>query len=73
MNPYYQNDSVTLYHGDCFEVMRELQGPFDAAITDPPYGITQCAWDVKIDLEGSMLFFKPTSLSTAVIYILLFM
>lgn len=52
MNIYYQNDSVTLYHGDCFEVMRELQGPFDAVITDPPYGITQCAWDVKIDLES---------------------
>lgn len=52
MTPYYQNESVTLYHGDCFEVLRELQGPFDAAITDPPYGITQCAWDVKIDLEA---------------------
>ncbi len=51
-SPYFQNASVTLYHGDCFEVMRELQGPFDAAITDPPYGITRCAWDCKIDLEA---------------------
>lgn len=53
MKPYYQNDSVTLYHGDCFEVMATLApGSFDAAITDPPYGITQCDWDVKIDLEA---------------------
>lgn len=36
---YYQNDSVTLYHGDCFEVMALLApGSFAAAITDPPYG-----------------------------------
>ena len=48
---YYQNDSVTLYHGDCFEVMATLApGSFAAAITDPPYGVTQCAWDTKIDL-----------------------
>lgn len=47
--PYFQNDSVTLYHGDCFEIMRELQGPFDAAITDPPYGIGEFLYDVPID------------------------
>ena len=53
MNPYFQNASVTLYHGDCFDVMRELQGPFDAAITDPPYGIGEFKYDVPID-AGSL-------------------
>lgn len=39
MKPYYQNDSVTLYNADCFEVMATLApGSFAAAITDPPYG-----------------------------------
>jgi DNA modification methylase len=32
--------TVTLYHGDCLEVMRTLpDGCVDAVVTDPPYGI----------------------------------
>ena len=38
MNPYYQDDSVTIYHGDCREIVPEL-GKFDLLLTDPPYGI----------------------------------
>jgi 23S rRNA G2445 N2-methylase RlmL len=36
MTPYYQDDSVTLYHGDCREIIPTL-GPVDHVITDPPY------------------------------------
>ena len=38
MKPYYQNESVTLYHGDCREIVPAL-GKFDLLLTDPPYGI----------------------------------
>ena len=34
--PIYTDDWVTLYHGDCLEVLPEL-GTVDHVITDPPY------------------------------------
>ena len=36
MRPYYSDDHVTLYHGDCREVLPSLNG-CDVLLTDPPY------------------------------------
>lgn len=36
--PYYQHGGMTIYHGDCREVVPAL-GQFELLLTDPPYGI----------------------------------
>lgn len=36
MTPYYQDDAVTIYHGDCREILPGLE-PVDVVLTDPPY------------------------------------
>lgn len=35
--PYYEDDGVTLYHGDAIEVLPGLAEQFDIVLTDPPY------------------------------------
>ena len=37
MKPYYEHAGITLYHGDCREILPTL-GRFDLLLTDPPYG-----------------------------------
>lgn len=38
MKPYYEEAGITIYHGDCREILPQL-GRFDMLLTDPPYGI----------------------------------
>lgn len=37
MKPYYEHAGITIYHGDCRDVMASLKA--DALVTDPPYGV----------------------------------
>ena len=36
--PYYADDHVTIYHGDCREILPTLPAP-DLLLADPPYGV----------------------------------
>jgi DNA modification methylase len=37
MKPYYEQDGITIYHGDCREILPTLP-KVDLVLTDPPYG-----------------------------------
>ncbi len=43
MKPYYEDGLVTLYHGNCEDILPSLTG--DLVLTDPPYGIDKAEWD----------------------------
>ena len=57
MKPYYEHAGITIYHGDCREILPGL-GPVDLVLTDPPYGIgdkggkwgrkAELAWDSHV-------------------------
>ena len=48
MKPYYDEDGITIYHGDCLELLPGLSG-IGAVVTDPPYGI-----NTKSDGSGKL-------------------
>lgn len=55
--PYYSDDSVTLYHGDCIDVLRSLPDTsVDAVVTDPPYGLSFMGkdWDAPARMTGQL-------------------
>jgi site-specific DNA-methyltransferase (adenine-specific) len=45
MKPYYEDESVRLYLGDCREVLPALGVTADLVLADPPYGETSLTWD----------------------------
>ncbi|WP_329047055.1 DNA-methyltransferase [Streptomyces sp. NBC_01422] len=45
MTPYYEDETVALYHGDMREVLPALNLQADLVVADPPYAETSLAWD----------------------------
>ncbi len=37
MTPYYEQDGITIYHGDCREIAPTIE--YGAVVSDPPYGM----------------------------------
>ena len=56
MKPYYEASGVTIYHGDCREVLPEVSG-VGLAVTDPPYvfGIASTANEGKCGGWGDLM------------------
>jgi site-specific DNA-methyltransferase (adenine-specific) len=44
VKPYYEHGGITIYHGDCREVLPDLDG-IDVVLTDPPYEVGKASWD----------------------------
>lgn len=43
---------TNLYNADCLEKMKEFPAKsIDMILCDPPYGLTRCKWDKKINLK----------------------
>jgi DNA modification methylase len=39
VTPYYDHGGITIYHGDCRDVLPSLDAQPDLVLTDPPYGV----------------------------------
>ncbi|TFD74711.1 DNA-methyltransferase [Cryobacterium fucosi] len=58
MNVHFQSGMVTLYHGDCVEVMRSLpEASVHSIVTDPPYGLEFMGkgWDAPWKAAGAVV------------------
>ena len=69
MKPYYDEDGITIYHGDCREILPGLL--FDAMVTDPPYGVglagKSTKWTAKSGVGYSMFEDTPEAVLREVI------
>jgi site-specific DNA-methyltransferase (adenine-specific) len=53
--PYYDQDGITIYHGDCREVLPEMEA-VDLVLADPPYkGVLDEAWDNQWGRDSEFL------------------
>ena len=59
MSVYYQDENVTLYHGDCREITAWLDA--DVLVTDPPYGIDYQSGRRRDTLAASIVGDKDTT------------
>ncbi|UVG35050.1 DNA methyltransferase [Gordonia phage ViaConlectus] len=59
MDPYYSDNLVTLYHGDCLDIDEWLTA--DVLVTDPPYGIDYQSGRPRAELAASILGDKDTA------------
>lgn len=58
MTPYYDHKGITIYHGDCRDILPTLRA--DACIFDPPYGIGRKYGEKYSDKkEGYWEWFLP--------------
>ena len=59
-----------IYHGDCIEVMNDIQNEsIDMVLADPPYGTTACKWDSIIPLDKMWIQLKELSNQVVLLFL----
>ena len=53
MKPYYQDEWVTIYHGDCREILPQLP-KVDLVLTDPPYFLPNTQFRPEMRMASRM-------------------
>lgn len=55
IEPYYEQDGITIFHGDCREILPTLP-KVDLVLTDPPYcGVVADGWDNQWETESAFI------------------
>ena len=65
IKPYYDHAGITIYHGDCREILPQLE-PVDLVLTDPPYGVNKAFWDESFLIDWIPLAAKATTNALAI-------
>jgi site-specific DNA-methyltransferase (adenine-specific) len=60
MTPYYEHNGITIYHGDCRDVLDSITA--DVLVTDPPYGVNLGHHGAANEKRSGWLAKKPYSL-----------
>ena len=69
MKPYYSHAGITIYHGDCREILPQLEAGL--IVTDPPYGVGKDYGEGSIDnletFKAAITMIAASGLQAAVI------
>jgi adenine-specific DNA-methyltransferase len=77
MQPYYEHNGITIYHGDCREVLPGLTG-VHLIVADPPYnGVLPDDWDNQwandaeflVWLDGTLAHLASAAMDNATLYL----
>lgn len=51
LDSFFFDYIMEIFHGDCLEILAEIEEEIDLVILDLPFQQTDCTWDKKIDIK----------------------
>jgi DNA modification methylase len=51
VTPYYEQDGIVIYHGDCRDVLPELTARVDVVLTDPPFFMPATHYQSRVQYQ----------------------
>lgn len=58
IKPYYEEENIKIYCGDCLEIMPEIGERVNLILTDPPYNVGFDEWDSFEDTDKLFSLFE---------------